>query len=145
MRFDNISFLDLLEEIVDNRGKTCPTADAGIPLIATNCVLNDHLYPVFEKIRYVDDENRDYYKIYADYYKSQNYIPKYVQLIMFVYDNEFVIFINDPNKISQKGAYTKFYENPLLTNLTFATVKKETTSKHLKGVRTIFNTPPTTK
>ena len=98
-----------------------------------------------KSFRYVDDENRDYYKIYAEYYKSQNYLPKYVQLIMFVYDNEFVIFINDPNKISQKGAYTKFYENPILTNLTFATVKKETTSKHLKGVRTIFNTPPTTQ
>lgn len=56
MKFDNIPFLSLLENIVDNRGKTCPTSDSGIPLIATNCVLNSHLYPVFDKIRYVDDE-----------------------------------------------------------------------------------------
>ena len=53
------SLLDLLEFIVDNRGKTVPTADTGIPLIATNCIKNDNLYPVFEKIRYV---SRDTYQ-----------------------------------------------------------------------------------
>ena len=31
--------------VVDNRGKTAPTVDRGIALIATNCVTNDHLYP----------------------------------------------------------------------------------------------------
>lgn len=56
MKFKFVPFLDLLENIVDNRGKTCPTSDAGIPLIATNCVLNDHLYPIFKKVRFVDDE-----------------------------------------------------------------------------------------
>jgi len=39
---------------VDNRGRTCPTAAFGTPLIATNCVRNDFLYPVYEKVRYVD-------------------------------------------------------------------------------------------
>lgn len=56
MKFDYIPFLSLLENIVDNRGRTCPTSDSGIPLIATNCVLNSHLYPAFEKIRHVDSE-----------------------------------------------------------------------------------------
>lgn len=28
----------------------------GIPLIATNCILNSHLYPQFEKVRYVNQE-----------------------------------------------------------------------------------------
>lgn len=46
-------FKSLLSNIVDNRGKTCPVAESGIPLIATNCVKNTTLYPVFEKIRYV--------------------------------------------------------------------------------------------
>lgn len=50
------SFTDLLEEIVDNRGRTCPTADSGLPLIATNCIKDDHLYPVFENVRYVDEK-----------------------------------------------------------------------------------------
>lgn len=49
-------FTELLSKIVDNRGRTCPTADTGLPLIATNCVKNDLLYPAFEKVRYVSDE-----------------------------------------------------------------------------------------
>ena len=47
---------NLLSEIIDNRGKTCPTVENGFPLIATNCIKNDKLYPVFENIRYVSDE-----------------------------------------------------------------------------------------
>lgn len=50
-----IPFDKLISKVVDNRGKTCPTADFGVPLIATNCIRNDHLYPVFENIRYVDN------------------------------------------------------------------------------------------
>ncbi|QKI89627.1 restriction endonuclease subunit S [Thiomicrorhabdus xiamenensis] len=56
MSFKEYSFQDLLSNIVDNRGKTCPVTDSGIPLIATNCIKNDSLYPVYEKIRFVDDE-----------------------------------------------------------------------------------------
>ena len=51
-----VVFKDLLEFIVDNRGKTCPTSDDGLPLIATNCIKEDSLYPVFENVRYVDEE-----------------------------------------------------------------------------------------
>ncbi|QSX07396.1 restriction endonuclease subunit S [Sedimentibacter sp. zth1] len=47
---------DVLSFIVDNRGKTVPTAEFGIPLIATNCIKNNELYPVFEKIRYLSEE-----------------------------------------------------------------------------------------
>jgi len=49
-------FGQLLENVVDNRGRPCPTAESGLPLIATNCISNDSLYPKFEKVRYVDDE-----------------------------------------------------------------------------------------
>ncbi len=59
MKFNEYSFRELLTDIVDNRGKTCPTADKGIPLIATNCIKNEALYPVHEKIRYVDQETYD--------------------------------------------------------------------------------------
>ena len=41
---------------VDNRGKTAPTSDSGIPLIATNCIDNENLYPVFRNIRYVSED-----------------------------------------------------------------------------------------
>lgn len=47
---------ELAGEIVDNRGRTCPTASAGTPLIATNCLKTNHRYPVFENVRFVDDE-----------------------------------------------------------------------------------------
>ncbi|EOX8445590.1 restriction endonuclease subunit S [Salmonella enterica] len=56
MDFDEYSFADLLSNIVDNRGKTCPVEDEGFPLIATNCIKDDSLYPVFEKIRFVSDD-----------------------------------------------------------------------------------------
>ncbi len=45
--------------IVDNRGRTAPTAETGIPLIATNCISNDRLYPAYEKLRFVSRETYD--------------------------------------------------------------------------------------
>lgn len=45
--------------IVDNRGRTAPTASSGIALIATNCISNEKLYPAYESIRYVDQETYD--------------------------------------------------------------------------------------
>ncbi|MDO8727989.1 MAG: restriction endonuclease subunit S [Candidatus Methanoperedens sp.] len=50
------TFGSLLINVVDNRGKTCPTADSGIPLIATNCIVNNYLYPIYEKVRYITEE-----------------------------------------------------------------------------------------
>ncbi|SMY09950.1 restriction endonuclease subunit S [Flavimaricola marinus] len=53
----------LLAHVVDNRGRTCPTAEIGFPLIATNCVKSDNLYPTFEKVRYVDNDTyRDWFR-----------------------------------------------------------------------------------
>lgn len=55
----NCSYIPLpevLSFIVDNRGKTVPTVETGIPLIATNCIKNNELYPVYEKIRYLSDD-----------------------------------------------------------------------------------------
>jgi len=42
--------------IVDNRGRTAPTEMVGIPLIATNCISNNDLYPSYERLRYVSEE-----------------------------------------------------------------------------------------
>jgi type I restriction enzyme S subunit len=54
--FKKYRFSDCLSNIVDNRGRSCPVVSSGIPLIATNCIKNDQLYPVFENIRYVTQE-----------------------------------------------------------------------------------------
>lgn len=48
-----ISLKDSVKFIVDNRGKTAPTADNGVALIATNCVNNKDLYPQKLNLRYV--------------------------------------------------------------------------------------------
>lgn len=45
--------------IVDNRGRTAPTEKTGIPLIATNCISNNQLYPSYEKLRYVSESTYD--------------------------------------------------------------------------------------
>ena len=42
--------------IVDNRGKTAPTSNTGIALIATNCVNNKYLYPTKDTNLYVSEE-----------------------------------------------------------------------------------------
>ncbi len=47
---------DVCSKIVDNRGKTVPTSEFGIPLIATNCIKNDKLFPTYERVRYVSKE-----------------------------------------------------------------------------------------
>lgn len=56
---DPISLKDALKFIVDNRGKTAPTAETGHKLIATNCVSNRDLYPIYENFRYVSQETYD--------------------------------------------------------------------------------------
>jgi type I restriction enzyme, S subunit len=56
MSFDWAPFTDLLSAIIDNRGRTCPVGDSGIPLIATNCVDRSNLYPSYDTTRFVSDE-----------------------------------------------------------------------------------------
>jgi type I restriction enzyme S subunit len=56
MEAEEYPFSELLSAVIDNRGKTCPTADSGIPLIATNCIRNELLYPTYDKVRFVSKE-----------------------------------------------------------------------------------------
>lgn len=59
MDFEDVAFDELLAAVVDNRGRSCPTSPAGIPLIATNCIRNELLYPARENIRYVSQATYD--------------------------------------------------------------------------------------
>lgn len=54
--YDKVPLTELLSFVVDNRGKTVPTVPSGHKLIATNCVTNNTLFPVYEKIRYLSEE-----------------------------------------------------------------------------------------
>ena len=55
---EQVPLTSLLSFIVDNRGKTVPVIDDknGIKLIATNCIKNENLYPVYEKVRFLSEE-----------------------------------------------------------------------------------------
>ncbi len=59
---------DLLDFIVDNRGKTVPTdPDGEHVLIATNCIRNENLYPSYEKIRTLNDETyRNWFRAHPE-------------------------------------------------------------------------------
>jgi len=56
--FTNRALPEVLSFIVDNRGRSCPTAESGFPLIATNCLREGERYPTFENIRHVSEETR---------------------------------------------------------------------------------------
>ncbi|WP_010662919.1 restriction endonuclease subunit S [Marinilabilia salmonicolor] len=56
MSINVISLADTTSFIVDNRGKTVPTADTGIPLIKTNCVTNNQLFPRIDGAFFVSQE-----------------------------------------------------------------------------------------
>ena len=60
----NITLKNAVEFVVDNRGKTVPICESGIPLIATNCVSNDDLYPVHKNVRYVS------HQIYKSWFRA---------------------------------------------------------------------------
>ena len=58
--YKQVPLPELLDFIVDNRGKTVPTVSKDeacqIVLIATNCIRNENLFPVYEKIRYISED-----------------------------------------------------------------------------------------
>ena len=45
MNYNTYKLSDLLETVVDNRGKTPLTVDNGIPLIEINAITGDNAYP----------------------------------------------------------------------------------------------------
>lgn len=51
-----VAFTELLSTIVDNRGRTCPVGESGLPLIATNCIDRSNLYPSYDTTRFVSEE-----------------------------------------------------------------------------------------
>jgi type I restriction enzyme, S subunit len=59
MSLDLISLAKTARFIVDNRGKTVPTVDKGIPLIKTNCITNEQLYPQIDGAFYISQEIYD--------------------------------------------------------------------------------------
>ncbi len=59
LKREYVAIEDLVDEIIDNRGKSVPTVEYGIPLIATNCIKHSSIFPTFENIRYINQNTYD--------------------------------------------------------------------------------------
>ncbi|AXV36820.1 MAG: hypothetical protein CIT01_00700 [Methanobacterium sp. BRmetb2] len=57
--WETVPLTDIVTHYVDNRGKTAPTTESGIPLIATNCIKEQGLYPTYERLRFVSKETHE--------------------------------------------------------------------------------------
>jgi hypothetical protein len=89
--------------------------------------------------RWTDPEGTVYYKINSSSYNPTQYKPKDVQVIMFVDNEQFIIFANEKNRIVKDGRdYSRFYEEPLITNFDFG-IKKDTGSSQVKKVKQHFS------
>ena len=89
--------------------------------------------------RWTDPEGTVYYKIKSTSYNPSQYKPKDVQVIMFVDNEQFIIFANEKNRIVKDGRdYSRFYEEPLITNFDFG-IKKDTGSSQVKKVKQHFS------
>lgn len=89
MSKDVISLADTTSFIVDNRGKTVPTAETGIPLIKTNCITNSQLYPRIDGAFYVSKE------IYNSWFRAHP-IPGDLILTLKGSQNGAVCLVPDP-------------------------------------------------
>lgn len=84
-----IALSDTTKFIVDNRGKTVPIVDDGIQLIATNCINNDNLYPVYENVRFISEET------YENWFRAHP-IPNDIILTLKGSQNGAVCLVPDP-------------------------------------------------
>lgn len=134
---------DLLSITVDNRGKSAPTSENGIPLIATNCIKEDGLYPVKEKIRYVSEET--YNNWFRDHPKPDDIIivnkgtPGQVCLVPdpvdFCIAQDMIAIRPDTERIN--GRYLFAYMRSKFFKHQVDTLNVGTTIPHLK--KTIFS------
>ncbi len=115
--------------IVDNRGRTAPTTDYGIPLIATNCISNDQLYPTYEKLRFVSDET------YANWFRSHP-IPGDIILTNKGSQNGAICLVPDPVDfvIAQDMVALRADENIIDPLFLFAALRSADVQREIKNL-----------
>jgi hypothetical protein len=90
--------------------------------------------------KFIDDEGSIYYEVNARGHNSTKYSPKNVQTIMFVHDDKFIVFSNSRSKIGNvSDGVTRFYEEPLYTNMVFDKENKKNRSTTTRMVKDVFN------
>lgn len=89
--------------------------------------------------KFIDDEGSVFYEVTARGYNSTKYSPKNVQTIMFINDKDFIVFSNSRSKIGNvSDGVTRFYEEPLYTNIVFDKEGKKNRSITTKMVKDVF-------
>lgn len=89
--------------------------------------------------KFIDDEGSVYYEVNARGYNSTKYSPKNVQTIMFINEDDFIVFSNSRSKIGNvSDGVTRFYEDPLYTNIVFEKENKKNRSVTTKMVKDVF-------
>lgn len=115
--------------VVDNRGKTAPTASDGVVLIATNCVSNDDLYPTYKNVRYVSHET------YLNWFRAH---PKPGDIILTLKgsQNGAVCLVPDPVNfaIAQDMVALRADENVIEPLFLFAALRSSDAQSQIKNL-----------
>jgi hypothetical protein len=105
-----------------------------------NGVFTVQVKPYGKIDKFIDDEGSVFYEVHSRGYDPTKYSPLNVQTIMFVGDDKFAVFVNSRSKIGKVAdGVTRFYEEPLYTNMTFDKEKTKNRSKSTKMVKQVFD------
>jgi len=126
---NRIPLAKTLKFVVDNRGRTAPTAVRGIPLIATNCVNNKDLYPVYENVRYVDRNT------FENWFRSHPE-PGDIILTLKGSQNGAVCLVPDPVDfvIAQDMVAIRADENVIYPLFLFAALRSEDVQQQIRNL-----------
>jgi type I restriction enzyme S subunit len=116
-----IPITDLLNDIIDNRGKSVPTVESGFPLIATNCIKHSSIYPTFDKVRYVSENTlKTWFRAHIkpnDILFVNKGTPGRVCLVpnpvTFCAAQDMMAFRSDPEKINYKYLFAVLRSNEI--------------------------------
>lgn len=96
--------------------------------------------PYYKIDKFIDDEGSVYYEVQSKGYDPTRYSPTNVQTIMFVRDEDFIVFVNSRNKIGKvSDGVTRFYEEPLYSNMNFPNEKTKRRSTTTRMVKNVFD------
>jgi type I restriction enzyme S subunit len=115
--------------IVDNRGKTAPTAPDGIPLIATNCINNNSLFPTYENVRYVSEET------YKTWFRAHP-MPGDIILTLKGSQNGAVCLVPDPVDfaIAQDMVALRIDDSSMDPHFVFAALRSSEVQQEIKNL-----------